>query len=117
MVTDQEQKRLQRLTESVCDDVLSDCEWDPTNRKIVDMGDGEAVIERTILAAIEPYRLALASARNLLEKAPVKDGYLNWRVARAENKVAVDVLLGKTDCTECDIIFPCYGGNKPCIRD
>lgn len=28
-----------------------------------------------------------------------------------------DVLLGKTDCTECDVSFPCYGGNKPCIRD
>lgn len=34
-------------------------------------------VETAILAAIEPYRLVLASVRNLLEKAPVKDGYLN----------------------------------------
>lgn len=55
----------------------------------------DAAVERAILAAIEPYRAALASSRNLLVKAPTRDGFLNWRTARAENVVAIDALLGE----------------------
>jgi hypothetical protein len=72
---------------------------------------------REALALVERDRIATAAHSQDSRDAAWNALNLTANGIRTMAEKGDDVLLGKTDCTECDVSFPCYGGNKPCIRD